>query len=237
MNYALELARSFNLILDQKRTSISLEVMARTALEASGCAWWLLDPDIGARQRVCRLQLLRISRAVNLSKSIASSGADPIEVGGEPELVRKYSRKLCLKEFETHDRKKNRKCETEVLTSYTSRVAALTNAAHFHCSYEIYSGSAHAEVFGIFRIYGPFASTYPERQTVFMLARKPRAVLAASQAMLVALIQPMTRATILFGWDSKTIGRDVDELIVLANDTAVFLDEFCKSLPESAPLS
>src|ERR1039457_6290454 len=60
-----------------------IETEVRSALEAGSVAWWLLEPGLTARQRVCRMQLLRRNSAREYARSIDQVGDDPAVAGNE----------------------------------------------------------------------------------------------------------------------------------------------------------
>jgi hypothetical protein len=83
MKMVVEYARSTALLVAAERPPPSIEVETRAALEAASVTWWLFAPGLAARQRVCRLQLLRRNSARELAKSITEVGADPAVAGCE----------------------------------------------------------------------------------------------------------------------------------------------------------
>jgi len=51
---AIEYARCAALLIGTDRPAPGIETETRSTLEAGSVAWWLLDPGLTARQRVCR---------------------------------------------------------------------------------------------------------------------------------------------------------------------------------------
>lgn len=62
------------LLLLRPHSPMAIESLVRNALEAASQAWWLLEPDIGGRERVVRRLLLERASAAALEKSAASMG-------------------------------------------------------------------------------------------------------------------------------------------------------------------
>jgi len=80
---AAEFAGCGALLIGASRPAPGIETETRSALEAGSVAWWLLEPGLTARQRVCRMQLLRRNSARELAKSIKEVGEDPALAGKE----------------------------------------------------------------------------------------------------------------------------------------------------------
>lgn len=81
--FTIEMARSAALLVRSERPPVGIESLARTSLEAGSLVWWLLEPGLRARQRVCRMQLLRRNSAREHAKAIAAVGEDPSVAGNE----------------------------------------------------------------------------------------------------------------------------------------------------------
>ena len=217
VNAVVQHARAVATLIDPPRTSLALDVLARGALEASAIAWWLLEPKLGARRRVCRMQLLRVNSARELAKAIAEAGADPALIGGETVAdVQKYSADLGIGAFADVGSVGNAQCEGEVRPGYTKRVKDLTDDWGFDGAYSIYSGMAHAELYGFWRMYKPIASDLASKQTIHSIGPDDTATFAAANATLLALIAPMERAQMIFGWPapgtSEEIGATIDSV-------------------------
>src|SRR5579864_4146497 len=74
--YTVEMARCIAMLVGASRPAPGLEVLTRSSLEAASVVWWLLADGLTARQRVCRMQLLRRHSALELSRSASEVGAD-----------------------------------------------------------------------------------------------------------------------------------------------------------------
>ena len=81
--YTIEMARCIAMLVGVVRPAPATEVLTRSSLEAASIVWWLLEEGLTARQRVCRMQLLRRNSAVEYSRSIAEVGEDPAIGGAE----------------------------------------------------------------------------------------------------------------------------------------------------------
>jgi hypothetical protein len=60
-----------------------IDAVTRASLEAGSVVWWLLAEGLTARQRVCRMQLLRRNSAREYARSIKEVGEDPGVAGRE----------------------------------------------------------------------------------------------------------------------------------------------------------
>jgi len=80
---AAEMSRCAALLIGAARMAPGIETETRAALEAGSVAWWLLEESLSARERVCRMQLLRRNSAREYAKSIKEIGEDPAVAGKE----------------------------------------------------------------------------------------------------------------------------------------------------------
>jgi hypothetical protein len=79
MTGVLDNLASLHQLLDDEMPVIGPTVVARSAIEISSGAWWLLEPGIGARVRVCRelvLSLTSARRAKQLATEFRNTGFD-----------------------------------------------------------------------------------------------------------------------------------------------------------------
>ena len=152
---AAEFSRCAALLIGADRRAPGIETETRSSLEAGSVAWWLLEPGLTARQRVCRMQLLRRNSARELARSIDEVGEDPAAAGKETVAgIEAECRDLGLALFA----RGGDKLEGEVRLKYTKRVKALTDELGNAGAYSIYSGPAHAELAGI------LAAVRPDRR-------------------------------------------------------------------------
>jgi hypothetical protein len=124
-------------------------VLARGMMEAGAQAWWLLEPGIGARRRIIRSVLIRVSSARKLGQAVkkADPGAAVTKYGEDRATVRAYATALGLAPYVcNHDRTE---CEGESLPGYTSRATTFESEMKMSAAYKIYSGAAHAELYSV----------------------------------------------------------------------------------------
>ena len=199
MKMVVEYARSTALLVAAERPPPAIEVETRAALEAASVTWWLFAPGLTARQRVCRLQLLRRNSARELAKSIDEIGENPAAAGGETiPAIEAYGQSLGLAPFGQG----GDELEGQVRPRYTARVKDLTAELGYLGGYSIYSGVAHAELAGVWRLFGETATTVRDRQPIHSPVPNPQASHAATDGVLKALMGPAERTALLFGWPS-----------------------------------
>lgn len=136
-------------------------VLARAAMEAGAQAWWLLEPKIGARNRVIRSILIRASSARYLGE--AARKLDPVpgsaaNFGEDQNMVRTYAASLGLSYICNDDRVE---CEGEKLPSYNARANEFEKALFMTGAYKIYSGAAHAELYAVTQSWRPSTIAAP----------------------------------------------------------------------------
>lgn len=211
---AVEFSRCAALLIGSDRPAPGIETETRSALEAGSVAWWLLQPELTARLRVCRMQLLRRNSARELARSIEEVGEDPSVAGIETIAgIEAECRDLGLSPFTQG----GDKLEGEVRLKYTARVKALTDELGNQGAYSIYSGSAHAELAGIWRLFAQTGATLPGREPIYSPAANPEASYAAADSALKAVMGPVERVAGLFGWTVSGRGEEISATIDYIN--------------------
>lgn len=208
----VEMTRCVGTLVGSGRPSPGVESLTRTSLEAGSVAWWLLEAGLSARQRVCRMQLLRRNSARELAKSISEVGEDPSTVGGDTVAgVEAECLALRLPNFG----RRGDELDGEVRPNYTSRVRDLTDELGCQGAYSIYSGVAHAELGGIWRLFGPdpVLVTLDEREHVHGASGNPKATHAAANCVLKSMMGPVERIALLFGWSSTAFADQYGDTV------------------------
>ncbi len=224
---ATEYARSMEAIIAPLRSPLVPETLARSALEAAASSWWLLEQGLDARRRVCRLQLVRIKSAIELERAVAEVGVSNAggAYGETPDQVRDYSNQLGLAPFLDKGRDQAAICETETRPGYTERVKALLGDWNTEGTYNIYSGTAHAEPYAVLRYFKEVRPPETDGSPIRQLAPDPTGLHWAVDAVLLAVTAPLERACFLFGWHadagpgavlSATIDRVNQQVAALA---------------------
>jgi hypothetical protein len=210
----VELSRCAALLIGASRPAPGIETVARAALEAGSVAWWLLEDGLTARERVCRMQLLRRNSARELARSIEEVGEDPLAVGSETVAdIDADCQALGLAAFTRN----GSELEGQTRLGYTARVRALTDELGYQGAYSLYSGVAHAELAGVWRLFTQTGATWPGREPLHAPAPSPQASFAAASGVLKSMMGPVERIALLFGWKAPGLAEEVGQTIDYIN--------------------
>ena len=211
---AAEFSRCAALVIGAGRPAPGIETEVRSALEAGSVAWWLLEPGLTARQRVCRMHLLRRNSAREYARSIGEVGEDPAVAGNETVAgIEAECHALGLGSFTAG----GDKLDHQERLKYTKRVQALTDELGNTGAYSIYSAPAHAELAGIWRLFGETGATFPARQPLHSPVSNPEASFAAADSALKAMMGPIERIALLFGWTVPGRAEEISATIEYMN--------------------
>jgi len=207
--YTIEMARCIAVLVGVARPVPAIEVLTRSSLEAASIVWWLLEGGLTARQRVCRMQLLRRNSAVEYGRSIVEVGEDPAIAGAESvAAVAAYGQGLRLAPFANN----GQELEGEWRPGYTARVKKFTVDVGYFGGYSIYSATAHAELAGLWRLF-PQTTTEPGQPLIHKAGPDPRAAHAAADGALKSMMGPIERIALLFGWAARQWADEYDQTI------------------------
>jgi hypothetical protein len=210
----VEMARCITLLIGAARPAPGIKAVTRASLEAAAVAWWLLEEGLTARQRVCRMQLLRRNSARELAKSIKEVGEDSAVAGKETiAAIEAECRELGLAAFT----QKGDELEGQTRPGYTARVKKLTDDLGYQGGYSIYSGVAHAELAGVWRLFGKTGATVPRREVLYRPVANPQATFAAADGALKSMMGPVERIALLFGWPAPGLGEEAGSTIDYIN--------------------
>jgi hypothetical protein len=152
LNVAADSLRAVAAALPAVETVLPLEVLARHILECASTAIWLVDPSIGGRARVARMLLLRYesgAQEVRAAKAVGSSPGGPT-----PEQVA-----AIASDWNWHLQKnakgRSLTIEGQTLPVHTERANEVLRRIQAAGAYNLYSGSAHAEMYGLWRALSP----------------------------------------------------------------------------------
>lgn len=203
--YAVEMALCMAPLVRTPRPAPGIESLTRTSLEAASIVWWLFEPGLDARKRVCRMMLLRRKSALELEKAAKAIDVDPATTGNESVAsVEAYRQDLGLQPFDDSNWRKV-KLEGEVQLGYTDRVEAFGKGMGMKGAYNIYSGVAHAELAGLWRLFQQTGTKPDTNDPIHKPGPDPRATAAAVNAALTSIIGSLWRVSELFGW--SVLGR------------------------------
>lgn len=211
---AVELSRCAALLIGAGRPAPGIEAEVRSALEAGSVAWWLMEENLSGRQRVCRMQLLRRNSAREFARSVEEVGEDLTVAGKETVAdAEAECRALGLTAFTQN----GNKLEDQTRLGYRARVKALTDELGYHGAYSIYSSAAHAELAGIWRLFGETSTTVSTHEPIYGPVTNPAASFAAADGALKSMMGPMERIAPLFGWTAPGRGEEISATIEYIN--------------------
>jgi hypothetical protein len=211
----VEMSRCAALLIGAGRPAPGIEAVSRAALEAGSVVWWLLEEGLTARQRVCRMQLLRRNSARELARSIQEVGEDPSVAGRETvAAISAECRALGLGRFTQN----GDKLDGQTRLGYTARVRKFGDEFGFKGAYSIYSGVAHAELAGAWRLFGETGATVPGREVIYGQVVDPKASFAAAEGTLKSMMGPVERIALLFGWPAPGLGEEASNTIDYINN-------------------
>lgn len=200
-------ARAASEIVGLEISPLSVEVLARAAVDVAASTWWITEEGIGARRRVCRLQLIRMNSAMELRKvmdEIGISNADR-KYGETEEDVAAYSERMGIEPFINIARLgRNVGCEKEVRPTYSARAKSLLKFYGGDAAYMMYSGSTHGELWSIWRNFrdeqNPLDETNPGRR----LAPNRVALHSAVNVILLSMVSQIDAIGRMFGWSASS---------------------------------
>ena len=190
--------RSFRRPLDPlaPRTSFPVEVLARSVIEAASLAFWLTESGLDVRARVARQIVYRMNGATRMEEALDSMGGprpgeQRRDYGELADDVRQAAADLGLPLTRPG---RQWDCDGQKYPGYLDRAANLSTsfAQTPKVPYQVYSGVAHAELWGLWRGYVQLPRNgHPhDRQ---QLTFKPLNVHSAVQALVGAITSAARR--------------------------------------------
>ena len=158
------------------------------------------------------MQRLRRNSAREYAKSIDEVGEDPVVAGNETVAgIEAECLALGLGSFAAG----GDKLEDQERLRYTRRAQEFTDELDNKGAYSIYSASAHAELAGIWRMFGQTSATFPARQPLHSPVANPEASFAAADSALKAMMGPIEQIALLFGWTVPGRAEEISATIEL----------------------
>lgn len=191
------------------RTSYPVEVLSRSVIEAASLAFWLTQSGLGVRERVARQVVYRMNGASRMEEALDSMGGprpgeQRRDYGELADDVRQGAADLGLALTLSGG---HGACDGQTYPGYLRRATNLSAsfARTPKVPYRVYSGVAHAELWGLWRGYEPLPRNgHPhDRQ---QLTFRPLNVHGAIQA-LVGATTSAARQTAGLPWRCHRAGR------------------------------
>ncbi|MHB1733750.1 MAG: hypothetical protein ACYCU8_09920 [Ferrimicrobium acidiphilum] len=204
---AVDYTRSVACLITPTSTPLAPVVLARASLESSSVAYWLLEDPLSAEGRVCRLHLVRINAASSLERAMKEMKVlGPPQSHGEPMVAVAQSAQNLGISLQPIGKSNRWRCGTEVELSPTDRVKAVLNDYGLIGAYNVYSGIAHADTNFLRQMLVEFRSDIASRKTFSQFGPNNPLLHSVVHALLLAVIAPLERARLIFGWDAVSGG-------------------------------
>jgi hypothetical protein len=155
-------------LLDDKMPVIAPTIIARSAIEILSSVWWLMEPGIGVRRRVCRelaLSLTSARRAKEIADEFQSQGLTlPSEVAAAAQDEARVLKRIADLAIAPPTAGWLPKVGTEQAKSETKATAAMLKAvipptAPPEFVYRAYSAVTHGQIYGLMNFTAPGVSS------------------------------------------------------------------------------
>jgi hypothetical protein len=194
-------------LLDDRMTVIGPTVVARSAIEIASGAWWLMEPGIGTRARVCRelaLSLGSARRAGQLAKEFRDTGFDVSEAIEEAEQQEaRVLHRIAALGVGTPPSGFSPKIENQQAPDATHGTAAMLKAVMLAgvpgtAIYRGYSAVTHGEIYGLMNFMAPGVTSDGTMLLHWHLA--PDVLDSTIQMAITAFREPWERISQVMGW-------------------------------------
>ncbi|AKA08298.1 hypothetical protein SAZ_42370 [Streptomyces noursei ZPM] len=202
MTAVLDDLASLRQLLGVQMPVIGPTVVARSAIEIASTVWWLMEPRIGVRRRVCRelvLSLTSARRAKQVAKDMAASQGATDALGQESRVLQRI-RELNVGQPTSGF---SPTIGGETTLSATDGTAAMLKAvlppkASKEAVYRVYSAVTHGEVYGLVNFTAPGVSSNGEAQIHWHL--DPDVLDSTIQMAIASFREAYRRIQRVMGW-------------------------------------
>ncbi|WP_438293862.1 hypothetical protein [Streptomyces sp. HUAS TT7] len=189
-------------LLGDRMPVIGPTVVARSAVEIASTVWWLMEPGIGARRRVCRelvLSLKSARRAKQVAQDMGASQAVADALQQESRVLQRIA-ELIVGQPTSGNRPVIEGEQAESATAGTAKMlkAALPANASAESVYRIYSAVTHGELYGLMNFMAPGVSSTGEAVLHWHL--DPDVLDSTVQMAIVAFREAYRRSHQVMGW-------------------------------------
>lgn len=203
MTAVLDDLGSLRRLLGDELPAIGPTVVARSAIEIGSTAWWLMEPGIGVRRRVCRelvLSLRSARRAKLVAEKFRNSPDQAAGIAQEAQVLRRVKELALAAPSGTF---LSPEIEGEALKGPTDVTADMLDH-HFPVGtpassvYLTYSAVSHGELYGLMH----FLTSEVQTDGSIMLRWQPQMPILNSTVdlALLAFREPYLRISKLMGW-------------------------------------
>lgn len=155
-------------LLDDRMSVIGPTVVARSAIEIASGVWWLMEPGIGVRTRVCRelvLSLTSARRAGQLAGEFQATGIDVSEAIAEAaQQEARVLQRIAVLGIDPPSAGFSPKIENQKAPDATHGIAEMLKTVvpagtPGTAIYRTYSAVTHGEIYGLMSFMAPGASS------------------------------------------------------------------------------
>jgi len=194
-------------LLDDKMSVIGPTVVARSAIEISSGVWWLMEPGIGVRRRVCRelvLSLTSARRAKQVAEEFQASGFQVSQAISDALLqearVLQRITDLGIAPPTSGLSPRIENEETKPATYATAEMlkAVLPASVPGESVYRTYSAVTHGEFYGLMNFMAPGVTS--DGSTLLHWHLPPDVLDSTIQLAISAFRESYTRINTVMGW-------------------------------------
>jgi len=204
MDTVLTHVRALALLYVDSPPAMAPTTVARSVMESGATAWWIMEPGIGPRCRVARVTSERLRSAREAAKAIShlQGPVNPADYSETEQQVRDYATALGLAVTQGDPRIDGqvRPNSTDLISSLFETDTAL-NRNQARMVYPVYSGVAHALLYGIMQFLRP---TVIDGEVRLMWNTDPHIIDAVVSYTLAVVVAAMDRVLAVMGWDAVT---------------------------------
>ena len=194
-------------LLNDQMSVIGPTVIARSAIEIASGAWWLMEPGIGARRRVCReltLSLTSARRAKQVAEEFKAKGypvGQEINEAHQQEasvLQRITDLGIAAPTSGYSPKVENEQAEAATATTATMLKAALPTSVPGQVVYRTYSAVTHGEIYGLMNFMAPGVTSNGSKLLHWHLP--PEVLDSTIQLAITAFRESYRRINKVMGW-------------------------------------
>jgi hypothetical protein len=203
MTAVLDDLGSLQQLLSPRMPVMGPTVIARSAVEIAATVWWLMEPGIGVRRRVCRelvLSLTSARRAGQLTQDMEASQSVTHALGQEAKVLQRIA---DLGLAQPTSRKYAPAIEGETAPEATHGTAAMLKlllppSASNEAIYRSYSAVTHGEIYGLMNFMAPGVSSNGQAMIHWHL--DPSALDSTIQVAIGSFREAYRRIQRVMGW-------------------------------------
>jgi hypothetical protein len=196
---------SIRQLIGDPMPAIGPTVIARSALEIGAAAWWLLEPEIGARRRTCRqlvLSLISARRAAQVAEELRDDGARDEGLAQEGRVLAQIA-DLAISPPEGSRYKPD--IEGEVFPDATGLTAEMLKPCYPGLAgtssfYRSYSAVLHGQIYGLMNFMTP--AVQQDGSILLSWQLRGSVLYGAVEIALLSFREPFKRITKHMGWGS-----------------------------------